>query len=62
MLDYLRNPTRPPTYIAEFQPTSVCDPTGMVDTILTSSYRQVAVVGSVPILERMGHHRAAPSR
>jgi hypothetical protein len=48
--DYLGNPARAPTFIAEFQDASVCDPTGTVARIEASSYRHVATVGSVAIL------------
>ena len=52
LVDYLDDPARAPTYIAEYQTPNSCDQSGRVSAIMSRSYRQVAIVSGIAMLER----------
>ena len=52
LVGYLGDPVRGPQFVAEYQRPSMCDSSGRVGRILHRSYRPVAVVGHVTMLER----------
>ena len=52
LVGYLGDPVRGPQFVAEYQRPSMCDSSGRVGRILQRSYRPVAVVGHVTMLER----------
>ncbi|MCU1388849.1 MAG: hypothetical protein JWL72_2187, partial [Ilumatobacteraceae bacterium] len=52
LVDYLDDPARAPTYVAEYQTPLSCDPSGRVSGIIRRSYRQVAIVSGIAMLER----------
>jgi 4-amino-4-deoxy-L-arabinose transferase-like glycosyltransferase len=52
LVGYLGDPIRGPQFIAEYQRPSTCDASGRVGRILRRSYKPVAVIGHVTMLER----------
>ena len=53
LVDYLSDPIRAPTFIAQYQSARSCDDSGRVAKIMHDDYQQVTVVDSVAMFERI---------